>query len=100
LLLLDGSAVTEICDQRTKPAQMFRDGQAVGIEDEVVIGLDHLKSAGRFQEIVCLCGAQRWLQFAADYRTKFDQDLRAYHDLMLGEVVRKVFFLSRLFSCQ
>ena len=44
--------MTEICDQRIKPAQVFRDGKVVGIADEVVIGLDHLKSAERFKKIV------------------------------------------------
>ena len=44
--------MTEICYQRIKPAQVFRDGQVVGIADEVVIGLAHLKSAERFKKIV------------------------------------------------
>ena len=44
--------MTEICDQRIKPAQVFSDGHLVGIADEVVIGLDHLKSAERFKKIV------------------------------------------------
>ena len=61
--------MTEICDQRIKPAQVFRDGQVLGIADEVVIGLDHLKSAERYKTIVRLRDPQRWLQFVADHRT-------------------------------
>ena len=62
--------MTEICDQRIKPAQVIRDGQVVGIADEVVIGLDHLKSAERYKTIVCLRDPKRWLQFVADHRTQ------------------------------
>ena len=59
----------------------------VGIKDEVFIGTDHLKAMKRFQEIVCLCGPERWLQFVADHKTKFDQDLGADHDIMLCDDV-------------